>query len=162
MIFYNTEEVKQWMRDILYVRQQLRLKIQFYQNLIEDTVAGGYYFSGDEAEERKNFPAMKKIINADVYRDKIAQLQKELLYRTELFDKMLGALNGEERCIITAKYLNGISWERIEVHIPYCRRQAIRIHNKALGKLTGINWEVESNGKSIDSQAKACLAGANL
>lgn len=162
MTFYNTEEVKQWMRDILYTRQHLRLKIQFYQNLIEDTQQGGFCFENDPIQKQIVSSAMEKIINTEIYRDKIAQLQKCLLYETELFDKMLDRMNGEERCIMTAKYLNGISWEHIEAYVPYCRRQAIRIHNKALKKLTGIDWEVNCDGKKSDRQAKSCFAGSRL
>ncbi len=161
MTFYNAEEVKQWLKDILYTRRQLRLKIRFYQDLIEDTQSGGgFRFSDESIEKTSVSPAMKKIINPEVYRTKITQLQTELLRRTELFDKMMNSLRGEERCIMTAKYLNGISWEHMEAHIPYCRRQAIRIHNKALEKLVDIDWEVERNEENAHRQAKTCLAGA--
>ena len=159
MKFNNTEEAKKWLRDILYTRKQLRLKIQFYQSLIEDIRASGY---PTQPEDTKSANALNKIINANVYQEKIIQLQTELLRRTELFDKMLDSLSGEERCIMTAKYLNGIAWEHIEAHIPYCRRQAIRIHNKALNKLTDIDWEVKGNEQNSHEQAKACLAGARL
>lgn len=162
MIFNNAEEVKQWLRSILYIKCQLRLKIKFYQSLIEDIHTDCCRFLDKPFNHKEISPTLKKIINEDIYRLKIVQLQNDIVHITDIFDAMMDTLSCEERCIMTAKYLNGITWDHIEAHIPYSRRQAIRIHNKSIKNLTCIDWEVRANEQSAHDQAKGRLASVGI
>lgn len=150
MKFQSAEEARQWLASLRCIQQQLRLKIRFFQQLIEDTAIS----------RRNTHPVLQKIIDADRYRAEITALQNQLLYNTELFDQMMSRLSGKERCIMTAKYLNGVTWDRIEMHTYYSKRQALRIHKKALEQLTDIDWEVTEDEQTIDSTAAVRPAGS--
>ena len=52
-------------------------------------------------------------------------------------DGTLEQVDPDERMILTARYVRRLLWYAMEFHVYFSRRQAIRIHNRAVKKLVG-------------------------
>lgn len=121
MQFKTTDEARKWLRGIGSTKRDLKLKIQFYEELITDS--------------RKMGDKGKSYI--DYYLKQIDELQKQLQDVVPTVEKLFEGLSPDEKMILTAKYLMNITWDAIEVYVYYSRRQAIRIHERAIKKLVG-------------------------
>ena len=124
MTFTTAEEVKKWFRNLPLAKKELNLKLKFYTDLIQtrrvDTA------DGTGAEKALAF-----------YRQQAAQAQARYHQTLEDTERLLGMLDADERTVLTAKYLNRVSWDAMEFHVYYSRRQCFRIHDRALEKLVG-------------------------
>lgn len=130
MKFKTSDEAKKWMRGLPLLKKELELKMAFYKELLVDN--------------RKLGAVGEKYVA--YYGGEIIRLQGQLKQLTIQVDRMLDRLDPEERMIITARYLRGISWDAMEFHVHYSRRQSIRIHNQAIERLVGVelggDWNV--------------------
>ncbi len=120
MRFENVTDVKKWFRGIVFCKREIELKIEFYKDLLEDFEKTGTF---DESVK--------------YYKSQIEALQgkmKRLLWDKE---RLMELLDEDERMIMTARYINLTKWDFIEFQAYYSRRQAIRIHDKAVLKLVG-------------------------
>lgn len=127
----NTEEeVKKWLRSIPLIKKELRMRIEFYKELKADFNDLDRYST-----------------SVEYYTTKIDELEEKLNLLIEDRDRIFSLLEDDERLILTAKYIKLIKWDFIELHTYYSRRQAIRIHNAAIGKLVG--QEVEAIIKNL-------------
>ena len=120
MRFDNVQDVKKWLRNIPFVKREIELKTKFYREL------------GEEFERTPNCTT-----SVEFYKSQIERLQmkmKSLLADTE---RLFNILDDNERTVMTARYINLIRWDYIEFHVYYSRRQAIRVHDRAILKLVG-------------------------
>lgn len=117
----NAQEVKKWLRTLPLVKKELELKIQFYKELADDfgKLPGG-------SDER-----------AGLYLNKIDELKKRIDTIVSDTERLFKLLDEDERLIMTARYIKLIRWDYIGFHVFYSRRQAIRIHDRAILKLVG-------------------------
>lgn len=120
MTFKNVSEVKNWLRNINIVKGELKLKIKFYKELEEE-------FNGTAGFES----------SVKFYKNQVEELQEKLKRLISDTDKLFSLLDENERLVMTARYINMIRWDYIELHVYYSRRQAIRVHDGALLKLVG-------------------------
>lgn len=120
MKFNSTNDVRKWLRNIPFLKKELELKIKFYKEL--------------QSEFGSSTSFSKSV---KYYESEIEALNKKITAIINDMDKLFNVLDENERMIMTARYINLIRWDYIEMHTFYCRRQAIRIHNRALGKLVG-------------------------
>ena len=128
----SVEEVKKWLGSLPVMRQEMKLKIAFYQDLTQDM---------------KKLKEAGKKHNA-YYFSQIQKLEQRLQQADKDFDRMLEILEPDERLILTARYVRHILWSCIRFHVYFSERQAIRIHNRALKKLVGFTvGEEEENEK---------------
>ncbi|MBE5039228.1 hypothetical protein [Ructibacterium gallinarum] len=128
----SVEEVKKWLGSLPVMRQEMKLKIAFYQDLTQDM--------------KKLKEAGKK--HSAYYFSQIQKLEQRLRQADKDFDRMLEILEPDERLILTARYVRHILWSCIRFHVYFSERQAIRIHNRALKKLVGFTvGEEEENEK---------------
>ena len=126
----SVEEVKKWLGSLPVMRQEMKLKIAFYQDLTQDM---------------KKLKEAGKKHNA-YYFSQIQKLEQRLRQADKDFDRMLEILEPDERLILTARYVRHILWSCIRFHVYFSERQAIRIHNRALKKLVGFTMgEEEEN-----------------
>lgn len=121
----TAEEVKKWLRNIVCVKRELKLKIEFYKELCGDF------------EKASGFE--KRVLR---YREEIGKLSAKLERFVEETDRIFGLLEENERMVLTARYINSTGWDYIEGKVYFSRRQAIRIHNGALKKLVGQEVEI--------------------
>lgn len=119
MQFKTTQEAKKWLREISSVKKDLKLKIQFYEELVNDS--------------RKMGDKGSKYIKH--YLEQIDRLQKKLQNVVPTVEKLFEVLEPDEKMVLTAKYLMNISWNAMELYVYYSRRHAIRIHDRAIKKL---------------------------
>lgn len=119
MQFKTTEEAKRWLRGINSIKRELKLKIRFYEDLINDSRK-----MGDKGNRYIEY-----------YFKQIDKLQKQLQEVMPTVEKLFEKLDPDEKMVLTAKYLLNIAWDAVELHVYYSRRQAIRIHERALRKL---------------------------
>lgn len=119
----NANEVKKWLRTLPLAKKELELKIQFYKELADDfgKLPGG----SDE--------------KTDIYLNKINELKKQIHVIVSDMERLFKLLDEDERLVMTARYIKLIRWDYIEFHVFYSRRQAIRIHDRAILKLIGQN-----------------------
>lgn len=120
MKFNNAEEVKKWLRSIVHVKRELKLKMEFYRELCGDF------------EKAEGFE--KRVLR---YREEIGRLSEHLKHFIDETDRIFGLLDDAERLVLTARYINSIGWDYIEAKVYFSRRQAIRIHDTAVKKLVG-------------------------
>ena len=121
MHFKTTDEARKWLRGITSTKQDLKLKIQFYEELINDSRK-----MGDNGKSYINY-----------YLEQIDKLQKQLQNVVPTVEKLFEGLTPDEKMVLTAKYLLNISWNAVELYVYFSRRQAIRIHDRAIKKLVG-------------------------
>ena len=120
MKFKSTKDVKKWLRNLPVVKNDLMLKIKFYREI------------SDELEKTPEFES-----TLERYKKEVENLSAKLEGLIKQTDKLFSYLEEHERLIMTARYINVIRWDFIEFKVFYSRRQAIRIHDKALEKLVG-------------------------
>ena len=120
MKFNNTNEVRKWLRNIPFLKREIELKIKFYKELQNDFDTSSSFSETSE-----------------YYKSQIEELQNKMKRLMEDVDKLFSILDDNERTVMTARYINLIRWDYIEFQVFYSRRQAIRVHNKALLKLVG-------------------------
>ena len=113
MKFKSTKDVKKWLRNLPVVKNDLMLKIKFYREI------------SDELEKTPEFES-----TLERYKKEVENLSAKL-------EGLVKQTDEHERLIMTARYINVIRWDFIEFKVFYSRRQAIRIHDKALEKLVG-------------------------
>ena len=117
----NDEAVKKWMRGLPLMKKELEMKIAFYMDLAR--------------EVRKLGEAGEKRLTA--YMAQIEQLQDRIKGLARDMERLLDQLDPDERMILTARYVRRLLWDAMEFHVYFSRRQAIRIHNRAVKKLVG-------------------------
>ena len=122
MKFATENEAKKWLRGFPYLKKELSMKADFYQDLIKDNKKMGNL--GD-----------KYIL---YYAAQIVKLQNQIIKMEKQMENIMEFLEPDERMIFTARYMQNIVWDFIGLHIPFSRRQAIRLHNKAIEKMVGL------------------------
>ena len=74
---------------------------------------------------------------AEKYRLSCAVLEKDMLEAREQAEKYIGLLESQaEKEIVTRRYLFCHSWETIADSMSYSLRQVVRIHDRALEKMS--------------------------
>ncbi|MBQ4145194.1 MAG: hypothetical protein IJD36_01080 [Clostridia bacterium] len=121
MKFATENEAKRWLRGFPYLKKELSMKADFYQDLIRDNKKMGNL-------------GEKYIL---YYAAQIVKLQNQMVRMDRQMDNIMEILEPDERMIFTARYMQNIIWDVIGLHIPFSRRQAIRLHNNAIEKLVG-------------------------
>lgn len=121
----TAQEAKKWLRGLPLMRRELSLKIDFYTDLMRECKRMGT--AGDQGMR--------------YYLNQIALLQEQLRGLTGEVERVLNRLDPDERMILTARYVRRLTWDAMEFHVHYSRRQAIRIHDRALKKLAGVRVE---------------------
>lgn len=118
MVLTTPSEVKNWLYSFRSHEKDILLHIRHYE------------------ENRANF-------GAPYSNKQIANLQYELLILHRDMDNILSHIPDNIKPIFTARYIRRIGWDYINLYSYYSRRQAIRLHNKVLKLLVGI--EVGTN-----------------
>lgn len=130
MKFKTSDEAKKWLRGLPLLKKELELKTAFYKELLINNRKLGLVGEKYTA----------------YYGGEIIRLQGQLKQLTIQMDRLLDLLDPEERMIVSARYLRGISWDAMEFYVHYSRRQSIRIHNQAMERLVGVelggDWNV--------------------
>ena len=121
MKFATENEAKRWLRGFPYLKKELSMKADFYQDLIRDN-------------KKMGILGEKYIL---YYAAQIVKLQNQMVRMDRQMDNIMEILEPDERMIFTARYMQNIIWDVIGLHIPFSRRQAIRLHNNAIEKLVG-------------------------
>lgn len=135
----DSVEVKKWFRGIPCVKKEIELKIDFFNELCRDF---------------KNTPGFEKSV--EHYKREISALEAKLDCLISDMNRLFGMLDETERLILTARYINLIKWDYMELKIFFSRRQAIRIHDGALRKLIGqeVGAVYDLEYKPIDNDKK--------
>lgn len=127
MRFETENEVKKWLRGLPMIKKELSLKSEFFKDLATEA-------------ERKG----TGIKYRTYYLKQIDALHEKLITLENNIEEAFNILDPEERTVMTARYINNIIWDMMEFKIYYSRRQAIRIHNRAIKKL--VNKEICAGG----------------
>lgn len=125
MKLQNAESVKGWLRGLPLLKKELEMRIAFYSELAK--------------ESRKVSEIGDK--HLAYYLTQIERLQPRMQTVLREAEKLLDTLLPEERAVLHARYLRRYGWDAMEFQVHYSRRQAIRIHNRAIDKLIGMEVE---------------------
>ena len=120
MRFENVNDVKKWFRGIVPCKREIELKLEFYRDLL------------NSFEKSKEFEKSVKY-----YKEQIEGLQKKMETIIEETERIMSLLDEGEKLVMTARYINMVKWDFIELQVYYSRRQAIRVHDGAVEKLVG-------------------------
>lgn len=120
MIFKTENEVKKWLRGLPLLRKELSMRSEFFSDLVR--------------ESRKCGVGIK---HEDYYIKQIDSLHEQLKILEKNIELALDLLDPDERAIISARYIKHTMWDAMEFHVHYSRRQAIRIHDRAVKRLVG-------------------------
>ena len=127
MTLTTSTEVKKWLRGLALLKRDVEMRSAFYIDLIRD--------SQKMKENGKRHEAYY-LARAERLHQKMRQVMADT-------DRLMELLEPEERVILHARYIKGVLWDGIEFYAHYSRRNAVRIHNRALKKLVG--QEVETD-----------------
>jgi hypothetical protein len=127
MTLTTTTEVKKWLRGLALLKRDVEMRSAFYIDLIRDS--------------QKMKDAGKR--HEKYYLARAERLHQKMQQATADTDRLMELLEPEERVILHARYIKGVLWDGIEFYVHYSRRNAVRIHNRALKKLVG--QEVETD-----------------
>ncbi len=137
MKFENKDQVKAWLRTLPDAQKEMKLKIDFYNILINDLARI------DKADEkllrlRPEADTYKtSISNIEYYRNQITECRQKYECMLDDLNRLSKLLTADENAIITAKYLKGATWDAMEFMVFFSRRQCFRILDRALEKLIG-------------------------
>lgn len=112
---------------------QLAAKIEVLR--VQATSAGTMNLSGMPPTGGQQDPVADAVARIDELREKYAALLKELVRRQEAIEAAIACLDGTERLLMRARYIDGMTWEHVAEYIAYSRPQAYVIHRRALRKL---------------------------
>ena len=121
MKFNTSEEAKTWLRGLPLLKKDLEMKTDFYTELLRECRR-----LGDGASKHEGY-----------YLEQIQQMHEKIKQLTADVMRILDTLEPEEKAVLTARYIKRMLWDAMEFHIHYSRRNAVRIHNRALEKLVG-------------------------
>lgn len=121
MKFTTEKEVKTWLRGLALLRKDLEMKSGFYTDLMRIS--------------RQMGSAGKK--HEGYYQAQVEQLHQKIQLLILDIERVLDTLDPDEKAILTARYIKRLMWDAMEFHVYYSRRQAIRIHDRAIKKLVG-------------------------
>lgn len=109
---------------------------QMKRKLLEIRVAQQKYaLAVETAEQFEKIGGRGK--QAEKYRLSCAVLEKDMLAARELAEMYIGLLESQaEKEIVTRRYVFCENWEMIADNMNYSMRQVIRIHDRALKKMS--------------------------
>jgi len=116
------EDVKAWLRGLSLLKKDLESKSALYAELV--------WLSRNLGEQGKK--------HEEYYLKQVDELHQKIQALTSDIDKAMEMLYPEERAVLTARYIRHIKWEGIEFYVHYSKRQSIRIHERAIAKLMGM------------------------
>lgn len=137
MLLKNKDTVKKWLRGLPLAEKDMKLKIDFYNTLINDLTRI------DKADEkllrlRPEADTYKtSISNIEYYRNQITECRRKYEHMLDDLNRLSKLLTADENAVITAKYLKGVTWDAMEFTLYFSRRQCFRILDSAVGKLIG-------------------------
>lgn len=126
MKFTTSNEVKTWLRGLALLKKDLEMKTGFYTDLMRISRQ-----MGDAGKKHEGY-----------YQAQVERLHQKMELLSEDIERVLDTLNPEEKAVMTARYIRRLMWDAMEFHIYYSRRQAIRIHDRAIKKLVGQEVDV--------------------
>ena len=112
----DKEQWRMKLREFKKQRQGLELSIHMYS------------LAAHDAEQLNQ--------NAEYYNRRLEDTQNEQAEVLAWFDALIAPLEHSERKIMTAYYIEDVGWDYINHHVPYGRRQAIRIRDKILRRFS--------------------------
>jgi DNA-directed RNA polymerase specialized sigma subunit len=107
---------------------ELSCRAQKMTSVITDEPRGG----NDSADRMADTVA--KIVDV---RDSVNDLVQKANAEREQIERELRTLPPGHRCLVRLRYVRGMTWEKIAVHMNYSWRQVHRIHGEALKMLAG-------------------------
>ena len=99
------------------------------------TSAGTMNLSGMPPTGGGQDPVADVVAKIDELQRKYETLLAELLRRQKAIEDAIASLDGTERLLMRARYLDGMTWERVAEYISYSRPQTYVIHRRALRQL---------------------------
>ena len=133
----DKDQVKKWLRNLTLIKREMRLKIDFYNTLIDDFTR----LSVSDERLRELKPEFNTYLtaasNIEFYRSEIDKCRAKYNNILNDWNRLSELLDSDEVMVVTAKYLKGITWDAMEFSVFFSRRQCFRIMDRAVEKLVG-------------------------
>lgn len=137
MKFKNKDEVKKWLRDLSILNRDVKMKIEFYNALINDLLR---LREADFRLSEATTKTAEYIVNPDNivhYRSEIEREKNRYENTIKDFERLSKMLSPDETMVLTARFLKGMTWDSLEFKIYFSRRQCFRLFDRAAEKLVG-------------------------
>lgn len=133
----DKDQVKKWLRNLTLIKREMRLKIDFYNTLIDDFTR----LSVSDERLRELKPEFNTYLtaasNIEFYRSEIDKCRNKYNNILNDWNRLSELLDSDEVMVVTTKYLKGITWDAMEFSVFFSRRQCFRIMDRAVEKLVG-------------------------
>ena len=141
----EAENLKKRLRKIAVYKQELKLKLDWYTDMIRD-YSPYKSPSGNEGEGNSNQisdTTYAAIINREKlvkkFEKEIETICSQLDMVIDEFDGYMQHLNEKERLIMTCRYMCGMSWRRVAKETYYHDKYVENLHATAIKKIVANN-----------------------
>jgi len=104
---------------------------EFYETCVRPTMLDGL-----PRGNKKTDPTAELAEKAAKLHTKLLRKKYNLACLLEKIENGLDSLDSCERRVLREYYINNLEWEAVCAEIGYCRRQILRIHSRALRKMS--------------------------
>ena len=124
-------------REKLKSYRALVLKYEAYQMVYDQLYPKMTTVLSDMPKGYSEDSALEKLVQRRMdLCDKITEVLMEMRERLDEIILMIGELKDNEQVVIIFRYVQGMSWRKIESKINYSYKQCFRIHDRAIEKMT--------------------------
>lgn len=130
-------QVKRWLRNLMLVKKEMRLRIEFYNSLIDDFIRLNVSDEKLETIDPEIVTYTTAASNIEFYRKEIENCKNKYNNILNDWNRLSELLDSDEIMVVTEKYLKGVTWDAMEFKVFFSRRQCFRILDRAVDKLIG-------------------------
>ena len=129
MIRGDNETVRERLKNY----RSLVLKYEAYQMIYDQLYPRITPVLSDVPKGQPEGNALEKLVERRIdLREKIIEIQSKMRDEIDEIMRMIGTLKDDEQTIIIFRYINGMSWKKINRKMNYSERQCYYIHNRAI------------------------------
>ena len=123
-------------RDQLKNYRALVLKHEAYKTIREQLYPRVTATINDQPSGKSDMCELESIVEKRLeLSKKIDKILAEMLNSIDEIMKMIECINDIEQVIIILRYVEGMSWRKIENKVCYSRQHCMRLHDRAIDKI---------------------------
>ncbi len=130
-------QVKKWLRNLTLIKREMKLKIDFYNTLIDDFARLNVSDKRLKKLKPESDTYTTAASNINFYRAEIDKCREKYNNTLNDWNRLSELLDSDEVMVITEKYLKGTVWDAMEFKVFFSRRQCFRIIDRSVEKLVG-------------------------
>lgn len=130
------EGIKKQLNSFQWAKLELEGKRYLWLDLLNNTYGvKATVYTGMPSRREPGNPTAITAEQVEKIQGYIRELEAMLEKQMQVFNSLIEPLDPDGKAILTWRYISGVSWDKMELHIHYSRRQCIRIHDAAIDKI---------------------------